>query len=314
METQIIKKLGSGVMGTVYLVKVDGEDYIYKIEKFKSEAKQLMNAFDRQIDFDETVAQHYPGKFLSLKSYGVIDNCSHRQDPPSWVSGKVLLELKQKNHLKKCYFLIYSPVLDYTLQDLQDEIFANGSKLYKTAFVQILEQIVILQKHGFRHGDIHPGNIMSDGKSFRLIDYGGVSHPKYPKNKMDLDVKKRPSDLVMFLWVMVRNTVAEYSRENSISWPNWNVFFKRCKKHPQTKQWMALIPAKASSADRDDIFTLLVAMNDYHFYKECLGLKDPKFDEFVMVVPNPRMIICCIRNLLNPAKALLCVKTNSRKK
>ena len=42
MEVKLIKKLGSGLMGTVFLVESEKKKYIYKIEKYTREKHYLL--------------------------------------------------------------------------------------------------------------------------------------------------------------------------------------------------------------------------------------------------------------------------------
>lgn len=65
MNTHTKKKLGAGVIGTVYLSDVNGQKCITKIEKYEEVAKPLLSSYYRQLEFD-ILAQKYPNNFLTL--------------------------------------------------------------------------------------------------------------------------------------------------------------------------------------------------------------------------------------------------------
>ena len=71
MDIKIIKQLGQGVMGTVFLAESAGRRYIYKIEKMNDP-----DIYERQVDFDTNVAKFYPDYFLTLKYRPQWSDCS----------------------------------------------------------------------------------------------------------------------------------------------------------------------------------------------------------------------------------------------
>ena len=86
---------------------------------------------------------------MTLKSYGILNDCQYKQPIPAWIQGKFHKYLVEKNKEKMCYFLIYSPVLKYTWEDMRKKIFASRT-LYFRALYQILEQLNIMRLSGFR--------------------------------------------------------------------------------------------------------------------------------------------------------------------
>lgn len=299
MDIKIIKKLGSGVMGTVFLIESGGYKYIYKIEKYKPDKKPLQHAYERQIDFDQNVAKFHPDKFLTLKSWGILSDCKHKQPIPDWIRGKFRKELGEKNKLPTCYFLIYAPVLKYTFADLQDKIYSTP-RLWYRAFYQLIDQVNIMHIAGYRHCDIHHKNIMSDGRNFRLIDYGMVSHKKYPENKEDKNLSKFdvPSDIIMCIIMMAVNPVADYCFKNKIKWPPYPKFIKAIKQHNNIAKFMQYIPRSGiSAAYRNELTWIIVMLHDYEFYKKCLDLTAPEYAKFKQPRQiNIDLILYCIKH------------------
>lgn len=147
---KIKKKIGEGVMGTVYLAKSNGNEYIYKIEKLDDHNEGTKSTYVRQIDFDENVASRYPERFMTLKQYGVILDCDHKQ--------KINKKANKKNKENDCVYLLYKPLLDGTLGKFMDKNKSN--KQYLSMIYSLVKSIQIMRKEGYSHRDLHDGNIM----------------------------------------------------------------------------------------------------------------------------------------------------------
>jgi hypothetical protein len=107
MDIKIIKKIGEGFNGTIYLIKSKNQKLVYKIEKLDDFDQGYKSIYHRQIDFDEHVARHHPERFMMLKSYGVIEDCAHKQPMPQGLEATKKKAFIKKNNLTKCLYLIY---------------------------------------------------------------------------------------------------------------------------------------------------------------------------------------------------------------
>ena len=78
---KIIKELGHGMVGTVYLVSHNNIKYAYKIEHIlPSEYKNYKNSNSKEeIDFSIKFANNYPNQFIKLIDYDFIKDCKHKQ-------------------------------------------------------------------------------------------------------------------------------------------------------------------------------------------------------------------------------------------
>lgn len=302
MDIKFIKELGHGVEGTVYLIESDKKQYIYKIEKYGRYNPRdaiLAHPYWRQVDFDFTVAQKHPDKFMTLKSHGILNGCEHDQPIPDFITGKFRKNLIEKNKSTMCYFLIYSPVLKHTWKDFMAA--SPSRKKYYSALRQIIDQINIMKKAGFQHGDIHPGNVMGgskgDSKGFRLIDYGMVLHEKYPTNEKKRD---ESADLMMVLFnLAIRNPAGDYMMEKGIRWAPFATFLKRIEKHPDIVQMKKTVPVGLPKKIALDALAFVVCVSDYEFYKACIGATDKKFAKMTMTPIDTDLLLFCVRNLRN---------------
>ena len=109
MNISITKKLGSGVMGTVYLSKIDGHNAITKVEKYDGDIT-TKSSYIRQLLFNEKIASKHPDRFMTLISSGIINDCQHKQQLPEFIKNappKVQAYHKLRESWTKCYILSY---------------------------------------------------------------------------------------------------------------------------------------------------------------------------------------------------------------
>lgn len=299
MDVKLERKLAHGVMGTVYLARVGKKSYIYKLEKVDKDAVERMDLsvpFFRQIDFDKQVAQRYPKNFLTLKSWGIVNACNHRQPIPHWASGDFRKELEKKNKSTVCVFLMYGPVLQFSWEELRPTIFKSKAK-YHGAVVHLLKAISVLYATNYRHGDLHAGNVMGDGKQWYIIDYGRVGHPKFPRNQEDARVADGPSDMVMALWnLFVWDHVAEYSRKHKVKWPPYRTFSKRIDTAENRAKLKPFLPTRLDhEVDRIELMALLVALQEPAEYRKALGMTAAKYRHLAVETPDIRMVHTIIK-------------------
>lgn len=285
MNIEIIKKLGEGVQGTVYLVKSSNKKYIYKIEKYKPGEPD--DAYSRQVEFDKFANEH-PDKFMTLKSHGIIENCDHIQPIPKWAQGKFKKSLEDKNKSTTCFYLMYSPIYKYTLGHMSKVY--NSSKLYLSMLEQILEQVHLMHKAGYYHNDIHPGNIMSNGKYFHIIDYGLISNKKWQQNKFDERAGAYGDvDAMAILWnVAIDDPVMKYIQENNIKLPKYNTFINKLSKTEEWATTLKYMPKGINKKLKTDLRAFTMCVLYYDIYKKCLGFTNvdlqhnPKFPELLL--------------------------------
>ena len=81
MNLKLKKKLGNGVMGSVYLCEYNGITAIAKMEKFEN-VLDTSNPYARQIEFN-AFAKLHPDRFLTLLFAGIVNNCTFKQPTPN---------------------------------------------------------------------------------------------------------------------------------------------------------------------------------------------------------------------------------------
>ena len=104
---KIIKELGEGYLGKVYLVKdlKNLNEYAMKIQKIseKDKKEDRQNKKWNEIYFSLDFANKYPGQFIYLYDYFITKNCTY---VPSFIErGNVFIK-NGKNLIKSKYCLI----------------------------------------------------------------------------------------------------------------------------------------------------------------------------------------------------------------
>jgi serine/threonine protein kinase len=181
MDFKVIKKLGNGVMGTVYLCRYNGLLATAKIEKVGSKTSSngdVMSSkgnYVRQVLFNE-FAKKYPNRFLTLLFASVINGCIFKQprpqdikDWPTKFRDKWFAEQKSD----KCSLLVYAPVLNCTMAKILADVsepksdrpakYAPSVKLSNlllAIFKYLKKSVDLMNDAGFYHRDLHAGNIM----------------------------------------------------------------------------------------------------------------------------------------------------------
>lgn len=202
---KIIKKLGSGYIGTVYLVEKDNKKYAMKIQKIPPEQRNKNFKYElwRELDFYNYVNKMNKndiGFFNKLYSFKIYDKCDHIQD--TYINSpredlNDFFEILKKSEWCSKFVIEYK-------SDINFKVFLATKKLsyqnYKSFFSQIIKIFSIQQKGGYFHDDLHNENIMvkkTNNKYFTIdnkkisfqgfqlsaIDYGLILHKKYKLNK-----------------------------------------------------------------------------------------------------------------------------------
>ena len=193
---KIIKELGYGMVGTVYLVSHNNAMFAYKIEHIlPSEYKNYKNSNIRgEIDFSINFANNYPNQFIKLIDYDFIKDCKHKQKYSNKLTIKNIgnYQLKYYATLAKspyCSRKIYT-LIDTSLDNLKDFHKFNHKQLY-SMLIQLYYGLYLMQSNGYIHSDLHTGNIgivnttdkyitilnkkiPTYGRIYKIIDYGGL--------------------------------------------------------------------------------------------------------------------------------------------
>lgn len=222
---KIIKKLGEGLSGTVYLVEdlTNHIHYAYKIQKvFEND---LLNNFKssivRQIDFYNIIIKKYPSHFMNLIDYYITTNCTHTPNHnitkiPKAYKEKAIKRQESKLCVHYIYSLIDTVIIDYILSWEKFDY-----KKFYSLFLQTLYIIYILDNNGYHHNDLHGFNIgithtneeyinifnkriPTYGNNIQIIDFDKVIHKKYYKNDSNLEENYRYStDLLKILYSLL---------------------------------------------------------------------------------------------------------------
>jgi len=202
----IIKTLGKGMHGTVYLVKnSEGVEFAMKVEQiFEKDLEQnFKSTVWREIDFANTMSSKYPQQFMKIFEYE-NKRCDyiHELEQNRWSS----MNVKLKEYYEE---LFASPFCSIKITSIIDQMLHNiiykisDKKIIYDLFIQVVYISYLINKEGYYHRDLHPKNIgviYTDVKFINIlgkniptnsyilqaIDYGMVIHSKY-----DLDENER---------------------------------------------------------------------------------------------------------------------------
>lgn len=216
---KVIKKLGSGLWGTVYLVKDGRRNKALKVTKISElhTKKSLEHSIWREIDFASKYKNNH--HFMHLYDYNIIDNCKHKQPIKSQLDNYRKERIHKLNKSKWCSILLYD-VKDDTLDNIIDKL--NKKQLYSMT-IQIIYALYQMNSKGYYHRDVDFDNIAyvktkrktikvfnydvpTFGYIFSLIDYGNILHDKYlldaPDRKKLKFFKKHGSDVKLFSFIL----------------------------------------------------------------------------------------------------------------
>lgn len=235
---KIIKKLGSGMFGTAYLVEKDGEKYALKIQKILPEHTKKSYKYElwRELDLYNYINKLNDNDskfFTKLYDYEIYDNCKHKQNRPfKLANDNFSNKLKKLDLSKSCVNFL----LEYKGSTTLHEFLSTKNvdkKLIRSFILQIIKMTQILKKGGYMHGDLHTGNIMITktrdkyfmfnktlkvpyyGYRLSAIDYGEVLHKKYNLKKEDrykYFIKNTNKMIYDELYTIVNNIVTNFDK------------------------------------------------------------------------------------------------------
>jgi len=239
-DIEIIKFLGIGTHGTVYLVHNIKTDYKYamKIEQVfqKDLEKNTKSPIWREIDFAKIMSSKYPQQFMKIYKYK-NKKCNYIHNLPN----DILLNMpnNQKQYLLKLYA---SPYCSIKLTSLVDDILHNiiykltDKKMILDLFIQVVYIAYLINNEGYYHRDLHPRNIgiintkdkyikildkdiLTHGLLLQAIDYGLVIHKKYELEEYEEKIIRYDNDLYVnfnkiIFKIMAKNLIDKYPTIN----------------------------------------------------------------------------------------------------
>ena len=286
MNVKLGKKLGEGLYGTVYKSQIDGAECVSKIEKYNGDTT-LASTYMRQVEFDKFARQS--PHLLHLVSHGVVEHCKHIQPIPAGIVGKDRERMVAKNQLKQCSVLSYTPVLDRSLKSVWFT-FTDRQKL--KVFTQLIEVLGTLKMAGYRHRDLHLGNIMSHGTRWYLIDYGCVVHKSWPVTRDDERIDRwGGDDIYQLLFACMANPLWDYMVKRKIKFKKDDTVIKAIVAHPRfaaIKPWLPR--SRKPDVVMQSVFIATMVL-DYPLYVEAMGVEAAIADP-----ANPRFLLHAVRH------------------
>ena len=208
-KIKIIKMIGRGMYGTIYLCKYKQKFFAYKIEHIlEQDIHNKKSNIWKEINFSIKFANKYQEQFITLYNYDIVNNCTHKQDhiwDISLFNDKLQKEFNNLSNSNYCIRKIYS-LVDNTLGEIINTL--NKQQIY-SFIIQFSYIIYLLEINKYIHGDIHQLNIgviktskkyinifnykvPTYGYIYKLIDFGRALHKKDVITKSE---KKTYNDL-----------------------------------------------------------------------------------------------------------------------
>ena len=198
-DMKIIKKLGSGKYGNVYMVQsaiIPNQYYALKIEYMLSTT--TLDGIDSKIyrykEFDREVASVYPDIFLQMINYDIKDNCIDERTPK---------QQKNKNIINSCIRVVYTVIDGMLINEHQSKMTNNE---FYSMVVQLIYSIYLMYNKGYIHSDVNDKNIgyfktketsmkvicnnkicniPLFSKQYIIFDYGNVLHSKFKMSEYE---------------------------------------------------------------------------------------------------------------------------------
>jgi hypothetical protein len=234
---EIIKELGKGFVGTVYLVKdiKTEKKYAMKVENvFKNDIKKTTRSrIWREQEFSDTMTKKYPNQIMKI--YKIKNKkCNFTQEINNLdLNSKQNNKLKKRHNLPFCSIKILS-IVDAVLYDIIYKI--NDKQTVLDLFIQIIYIAYLINKEGYTHNDLHDKNIgvvytkdkyitilnkkiKTHGYLLNAIDYNKVIHKKYILSEYDQEKLKYNIDYYyifknIILKIMLKNMIEKYPEIN----------------------------------------------------------------------------------------------------
>jgi hypothetical protein len=235
---KIIKELGVGIQGSVYLVKnkITKRKYAMKVQQvFENDLiENFKSPIWREIDFAKHMSSKYPQQFMKIYKYK-NKKCKYVHN----LSEKKWNDLKNDKQQYKYYKDLYaSPYCSIKITSIVDDTLhyiiykINDKKIILDLFIQVVNIAYLINKEGYYHRDLYPTNIgviftkdkyinilgrqiLTHGYILSAIDYGMVINKKYvlnndEKDALNYDNDLRPSLNRIILKIMLKNLISKY--------------------------------------------------------------------------------------------------------
>jgi serine/threonine protein kinase len=187
---KIIKELGYGFLGTVYLVEKNKKKYGMKIEHvLESDVINKDSKLFRENRFYEKFANKYPEHFVTMKEFDIIDNCKHIQKYPRKILTRfqeITLELERSKFCIRRIITLIDGSLGSIINTLSVnqiysallQIYCITNLMHKNKYVQVDAHInnVGYIKTDKKYIKIDNYNIPTFGYIYKLYDFGFVLH------------------------------------------------------------------------------------------------------------------------------------------
>jgi len=205
MKVEYIKKLGTGVSGSAYLVKNKNKYYALKIQHIlEKDISDKKSDLWKEIKFFTYVTDFTP-LFKKFYSYNIVNNCDFIKNNKSiglTIGNNHIGEYKKLQKSNYCVEYITSYEED-TLGTIIDTL---SIKQIYSLILQISYGIMILQRKKYTHDDFNVNNITFTKTTkkhitmtinnikykipifsyiYTIIDYGSVNHPSFINNMKD---------------------------------------------------------------------------------------------------------------------------------
>ena len=308
MDIKIKRKLGTGVMGTVYLSEINGIKSITKIERYNGDMT-TKSPYIRQLKFNE-LAKKYPNNFLVLVFSGVVEKCEH--DNPiirkKRFNKNKMQYLMKINKWEKCSLLSYKPVLD---GDLGSIIHKLNSKQSKNALYQIVTCLNIMKKHGYKHRDSHVGNIMykrinrisAKQKLLKyqwfLIDYGMISHKSFIKNWHDKYDGGKVNEILKLVKSFTVDKMGLHIRDKKLKLRPYEEYIKKIKESIHYNDIKKYLPKTTNKRLLNESMVFITKIKYHKFSIYGRGFDINKYKKYISKQMNEKILLYMVKHCLD---------------
>jgi serine/threonine protein kinase len=177
-ELEIINELGSGMFGTVFLVKNKRDKkYAMKITHITKDEMEKDGRVTRMLRFCKTTGKKYKKYFMQLLAHDIIDECKFEHTIPFTPASKGFQQhLKQMAKSSLCARFVF-PVAEKILS--MSNYYKGTRSEYISTSAQIINIINLMNSSGWVHGDIHDGNIAYEEITSQNISISGITFPSF---------------------------------------------------------------------------------------------------------------------------------------